>query len=293
MANEVAVAQKQGIASFLSSEKVKENVINVVGKDDSQRFISSVVSAVQTNPDLAKCTNQSILSAALLGHSLNLPQSPQMGFFYMVPFNNKNKGVTEAQFQMSYKGLLQLAMRSGQYQKINVSSIKEGELKSYDPITETFEFAPITDYEKRQDLPTIGYYAYFVLNNGFKKEIYWSKERMDAHAKRYSMSYKKGWNSSIWVTDFDAMAYKTLIRQLIGKWGIMSVDMETAYRSDMAVMDENGMPNYVDNPENEEPYQAHDVYAEVTITDAEKNNEETADGEQTAIDVEGEVKADE
>ena len=261
MANELAEKKKQTIAGYLSSDAVKANIMSVIGEKDTQKFISSVVSAVQTNPQLAECTNGSILSAALLGHSLKLPQSPQLGFFYLTPFKNGKKGVTEAQFMLSYRGMIQLAMRSGQYQKINVSEIKEGELKSYDPITEEFEFEAVTDYEKRQALPTIGYYAYFVLTNGFKKEIYWSKERMEQHAKKYSVSYRNGWSSSIWHSDFTAMAYKTLIRQLISRWGIMSVEMENAYTGDMAVLDENGNPDYVDNVP-DEPTKATDVFAD-------------------------------
>lgn len=273
MANEIKVQQKQGINTFLQSDAVKHNIMSVVGEKDSQRFISSVVSAVQSNPQLADCSNSSILSAALLGHSLKLPQSPQLQMFYLVPFNNTKKikdengrekeiKVKEAVFQLSYRGYLQLAMRSGQYRKINACDIREGELKSFNPITEEYVFEAITDYEKRKLLPVVGYYAYFEMNNGYRKELYWSKEQMDAHAKRYSMAYRKGWSSSFWASDFDAMALKTMLRQLISKWGMMSVDMETAYQNDMAIEDENGNPVYVDNvPDG--PEKAVDVYADV------------------------------
>ena len=280
MANEVQIQKKQGINAFLQTEAVKNNIISVIGKEDSQRFISSVVSAVQTNPALAECTNSSILSAALLGHSLKLPQSPQLQMFYLVPFNNKKKvkdsngkevetTVKEAGFQLSYRGYLQLAMRSGQYKKINACVIKEGELKSINPITEDYVFEPITDYEKRKALPVVGYYASFEMNNGYRKELYWSKEQMEEHAKRYSQSYRKGWSSSIWISDFDAMALKTMLRQLISKWGMMSVDMETAFQNDMAVQDENGNPVYVDNVP-DEPEKAVDVMADVVDTTAEE-----------------------
>jgi len=273
MANEIKVQQKQGINTFLQSDAVKHNIMSVVGEKDSQRFISSVVSAVQSNPQLADCSNSSILSAALLGHSLKLPQSPQLQMFYLVPFNNTKKvkdengrekeiKVKEAVFQLSYRGYLQLAMRSGQYRKINACDIREGELKSFNPITEEYVFEAITDYEKRKLLPVVGYYAYFEMNNGYRKELYWSKEQMDAHAKRYSMAYRKGWSSSFWASDFDAMALKTMLRQLISKWGMMSVDMETAYQNDMAIEDENGNPVYVDNV-SDGPEKAVDVYADV------------------------------
>ena len=254
MSNEVATTKKMGIAGFLAQEAVKANVESVVGVKDSQRFISSVVSAVQTNPALAECTNSSILSAALLGHSLNLPQSPQIGMFYLVPF--KNKTGTEATFQLSYRGMLQLAMRSGQYKAINVTDIREGELVSYDPIEDAYEFAPETDINKRIKLPIIGYYAYFEMINGFKKGIYWSKDQVEAHAKKYSATYRKGYG--LWSTDFDAMAKKTMLRQLISKWGIMSVEMERAYVGDQAVIREDGTPDYIDNIP-DEPEKAVDV----------------------------------
>ena len=255
MANEVATTKKQGIASFLAQEAVKANVESVVGVKDSQRFISSVVSAVQTNPALAECSNSSILSAALLGHSLNLPQSPQIGMFYLVPF--KNKTGTEATFQLSYRGMLQLAMRSGQYKAINVTDIREGEVASYNPIEDAYEFTPETNINKRMELKVIGYYAYFEMINGFKKGIYWSKEQIEKHAKKYSATFRKGYG--LWDTDFDAMAKKTMLRQLISKWGIMSVDMERASVGDQAVIREDGTPDYIDNVP-DEPEKAVDIF---------------------------------
>lgn len=245
MANEVVIKKQGGIASFLASPNVKANVVSVIGEKKTPTFISSVVSAVQTNPQLAKCSNKSILSAALLGESLDLTPSPQLGQYYIVPYGD------EAQFQMGAKGYKQLAIRSGQYKKIVTSNIKEGELKSYNPITEEFVFEPILDEKQRNELPTVGYYAMFVLNNGFTKELYWSKEKMEAHAKQYSKGYandlKKGTKYTFWSKDFDGMAEKTMIRQLISKWGIMSIMMQKAFEGDMGVIGEDGSVHYVDN----------------------------------------------
>lgn len=270
MANEVAKSEpkKLGIAGFLAQEAVKANVESVVGVKDSQRFISSVVSAVQTNPALAECSNSSILSAALLGHSLDLPQSPQIGMFYLLPFRGKN-GV-EATFQLSYRGMLQLAMRSGQYKFMNVTDIREGELVSYNPIEDVYEFKAETDFNKRNALPIIGYYAFFEMVNGFRKGIYWSKEQVDAHAKKYSATYRKGYG--LWSTDFDAMAKKTMLRQLISKWGIMSVEMQKAYEGDQAVIRDDGTPDYIDNVA-DDPEKAVDVFADVTPVEVEENGE--------------------
>lgn len=244
---QLAEASQTSIATFLATDSIKENIKKIVGDKDAQRFISSLVSATSTNPELAKCTNKSLLNAALLGQSLNLPQSPQLANFYFVPFKNSKTGTTEAVFQLGWRGYVQLAMRSGQYQKIHCTDIRQGELKSHNPIEDVYTFEPITDYEKRSQLPVIGYYAYFILTNGFKKTLYWSREQMEEHAKKYSMAYRKGWDSSLWKTDFDKMAYKTMIRQLLSKYGPMSVDMERAYVGDQAVIDDNGNPQYIDN----------------------------------------------
>lgn len=271
--------QRMGIAGFLATPPVRANVVQVVGEKNATRFISSVVSAVQTNPALAECTNKSILSAALLGEALNLSPSPQLGQFYMVPFNNKKAGTTEAQFQMGYKGYIQLAIRSGQYRRINVIAIKEGELKYFDPLNEEIQIDLMIDkWDEREEKPTIGYYAMFELVNGFRKAIYWSKSQMLHHADKYSQAFSKDakkkrvkneWKqlvsfedyeagkyqkedewlySSFWYKNFDGMAYKTMLRQLISKWGIMSIELEMAFKGDMAVLDENGNPQYVDNP---------------------------------------------
>lgn len=250
MANEVSTQKKQGIATYLTREDVKAQIVSLVGEKASPTFISSIVSAVQTNPALAECSNSSILAGALLGESLKLSPSPQMGQYYLVPYDTKDKGKV-AQFQIGAKGYKQLAIRSGQYQKIVTSVIKDGELKLFNPITEDFVFEPVWDEKQRNQIPTVGYYAMFRLNNGFTKELYWSKEKMEAHAKQYSKGYandlRKGTAYTFWSKDFDGMAEKTMIRQLIGKWGIMSIEMQLAFEHDMGVIDEDGKVRYIDN----------------------------------------------
>lgn len=238
--------QRLGITAYLTQEAVKTQINNVVGGKDGQRFISAIVSAVNTNPALQECTNQSILSGALLGESLKLSPSPQLGQYYLVPYNDRDRGKV-AQFQLGYKGYIQLAIRSGQYKKLNVLAIKEGELVKYDPLNEEIVVNLIEDEEARENSPTVGYYASFEYTNGFRKSLYWSKKRMESHALKYSKGYaaKKGY--TFWEKDFDAMAYKTMLRQLISKWGIMSIDMQRAIEGDMSVITENGAPVYVDN----------------------------------------------
>lgn len=261
--------QKIGLTAYLTQDAVKRQINSVVGGKNGTRFISSIVSAVQTTPALQECTNPSILSAALLGEALNLSPSPQLGQFYMVPFDNKKKGVKEAQFQLGYKGYVQLAERSGYYKKLNVICIKEGELVRYDPLDEEIEVNLIEDDIVREETPTAGYYAMFEYANGFRKTLYWSKRKMLAHAEKYSYAfYKNGggkslelleqgkipekemWKySSFWFKDFDSMAMKTMLRQLISKWGIMSIDLQTALDKDMAVIQEDGTAEYVENGE--------------------------------------------
>ncbi len=259
--------QKNGLTAYLTQDAVKNQINKVVGGKNGTRFVSSIVSAVQTTPALQECTNNSILNAALLGEALNLSPSPQLGQFYMVPFKNKKKGMVEAQFQLGYKGYIQLATRSGYYKKLNVLPVKEGELVSYDPLNEEIEVELIEDGILREETPTAGYYAMFEYENGFRKTMYWSKKKMQAHADKYSAAFdlktaelieagkipeSEMWKySSFWYKDFDGMAMKTMLRQLISKWGIMSIDLQNAIDKDMAVISDNGTPDYVDNQEEE------------------------------------------
>lgn len=243
-------------ASFINQGAIQNRIIKTIGSERGQRFITAIVSAVNNNSSLAECTNDSIYSGALLGESLNLSPSPQLGHYYLVPFKGKEKGKV-AQFQLGYKGYLQLAIRSGYYKKINVLDIKEGELIKYNPLDEEIEVNLIEDEEKREKAKTIGYYAMFEYTNGFKKTLYWSKSKMIEHAKKYSQGYRadlsKGTSYTFWSKDFDGMAFKTMLRQLISKWGIMSIEMQNAVEKDMAVINEDGTPDYVDNKRPEEP----------------------------------------
>jgi recombination protein RecT len=270
--------QRVGLTAYLTNDAVKNQINNVIGGKNGQRFISSIISAVQTNPALQECSNSSILSSALLGESLKLSPSPQLGPYYLVPFNDSKRGCKVAQFQMGYKGLLQLAIRSGQYKTINVVAIKEGELVKFDPLNEEIEVNLIEDELVRENTPTVGYYASFTYLNGFRKAIYWSRAKMEAHALKYSKGYKAKKGYTFWEKDFDGMAYKTMLRQLISKWGIMSIDMQTAIDSDMAVINEDGTRDYVDTVDNE-------IVADTVESHTEPNNEPTGTTE-TASDVE-------
>ena len=265
------VAQRPAFSAMISTPSYQKLINNTI-KDPNRarRFVSAIISAVAVNPALQECTPQTILSGALLGESLNLSPSPQLGQYYLVPFKDKKNNCTNAQFVLGYKGLIQLALRSGQYKRLNVVSVKEGELHSWNPITEEFSIIPIEDEGERENAPTVGYLASFEYLNGFTKTIYWSKEKMIAHADRYSAAFSKEstngrypkvsfadyeahnypakdeWlYSSFWYKDFDGMAHKTMLRQLISKWGVMSIDLQKAFEEDAAAESEE----YFEAPE--------------------------------------------
>ena len=280
---------KVGFTAYLTQDAVNAQIAKVVGGKNATRFVTSIISAVQTNPTLQECTNQSILSAALQGEALNLPPSPQLGYFYMVPFNNRKKGCKEAQFQLSAKGYKQLAMRSGQYRDIDVFYIREGEYLGRDKYTGKQKFEFIEDDDERESRPVIGYLAYFETLNGFRKQLYWTKTKMEKHADKYSQAFSLEaarkleageipkedlWRySSFWYTSFDEMAEKTMIRQLLSKWGMLSTDMIQAYDADMAVINADGTKNYVDNEDEniiEQPAQTQptdDIPGQMNVTD--------------------------
>ena len=298
--------QKTGLTAYLTQDAVKRQINSVVGGKNGARFISSIISAVQVTPALQECTNPSILSAALLGEALNLSPSPQLGQFYMVPFDNRKKGVKEAQFQLGYKGYIQLAERSGYYKKLNAMAIKEGELIRYDPLNEEIQVELIEDDVVREETPAMGYYAMFEYENGFRKTMYWSKKKMAAHAEKYSKAFSKNggmkslelleqgkipekdmWKySSFWFADFDEMALKTMLRQLISKWGIMSIDLQTAVEKDMAVIQEDGSADYVENERQEEVVSEQDPQENAHETEAVEKKEGEATKESSQMSME-------
>lgn len=281
-----AQGRRVGLTAYLTKDAVKDQINKVVGGRDGQKFITAIVSAVNANPELQECDNGSILSAALLGQSLKLSPSPQLGQYHLVPFKDKKKGKV-AQFIIGYKGYIQLAIRSGQYKKINVLVIKQGELVRFDPLNEDIEVNLIQDETVRENTPTTGYYAMFEYTNGFRKALYWSKEKMINHADRYSPAFSKDakggkypkvsfadyeagkypkpdeWlYSSPWYQRFDDMGCKTMLRQLLSKWGILSIEMQTALEADSAVINDDLTPSYVETED------------EIFVPDAEKEPEQ-------------------
>lgn len=285
MAN--AVTKKENKISFsmkMNSKAFQTAIMNTLQDPDSAaKFTAALTSAVSTNPELQKCDAATTLSAALLGESLNLSPSPQLGQYYLVPFKDRKNNRTVATFVLGYKGMIQLAIRSGQYKDLGAAAIKDGELDTYDPITEHATFTPITDPIKREKAKTIGYYAWFELNNGFRKELFWTKDRMEAHANRYSAGYKAKKGYTFWEKDFDGMAKKTMLRQLLGKWAVMSIDMQTAYINDNANVKNEGGTFIPDEYPDSEPIEAE---AENIVENAPAvANEPPAPEEETEVDL--------
>ncbi len=261
--------QKPKFSVAITSKGYQTLVNNTLGDPArAKRFIASVTSAVAVNPSLQDCEAGSILAVGLLGESLNLSPSPQLGQYFFVPFNCKakyEKGTNtllepeckKAQFVIGYKGYIQLALNSGLYRKINVLPIKEGEFKSFDPLNEELKCIIIEDPDKREAAPTIGYYVMFELLNGFRKVLYWTKNKMIRHADKYSPAFsakvyadiqagkiadKDMWRySSFWYKDFDDMGMKTMLRQILGHWGQLSPEMQAAFEKDgsMAMVNDN------------------------------------------------------
>ena len=246
--NSLTKTQKPKFTAVINSDGYKRMINNTLGNPQkAARFVTAITSAVSNNPALQDCDASTIVSAGLLGEGLNLSPSPQLGQYYLVPFKDRKNNRTVAQFQLGYKGYIQLAIRSGQYKKLNVLPIKQGELIRFDPLEEEIEVQLIENEIEREQAETIGYYAMFEYTNGFKKAMYWSKSKMESHAENYSAGYKAHKGYTFWEKDFDSMACKTMLRQLISKWGIMSIDMQTAINNDMGVINEDGSVDYVDN----------------------------------------------
>ena len=260
MSNQMT-AQKLKFSAAIATPTYQKFISQTLGdKKKAERYTAAIMSAVATNPQLQQCEAKTILSGSLLAESLGLAHSPQLGQYYLVPFKVKEKnGIPQhydATFVLGYKGYIQLAVRSGQYRHINAMEIKQGELAYYNPFDDEIELNPIQDFDERQKAETVGYYAMFEYLNGFKKVLYWSKKQMLQHADKYSpafsaQAYEKLLNgdipqnelwkySSFWYKDFDGMAKKTMLRQLISKWGVMSTDMVQALESDNAVMNVSG-----------------------------------------------------
>lgn len=225
------------IKEYLAAPAVVKRTEEMLGRRSSQ-FVTSVLSLAGSDPAIMNCEPRSLFNACLTAAALDLPINKNLGFAHIIPYNNTKKGITEAQFQMGWKGFVQLGQRTGQYKTISATPVYEGQLISSDPLR-----GNQYDWTKKSGDKIVGYVSIIVLTNGFEHELYMSAEEMEAHGKRYSQSYKKSYGP--WKDNFPAMAEKTVIKLNVSKYGPMSVELERALVSDQAVIRDDGT-EYVD-----------------------------------------------
>jgi recombination protein RecT len=259
-------AQQMNVKRMLMDVNYKKRFEEILGKK-AAGFMSSVVNLTNSDTNLSNCEPHSVIASAVVAATLDLPIDKNLGFAWIVPYGKR------AQFQMGYKGYVQLALRTGQYKNINVIEIFKDQLKSWNPLTEELEF----DFENNESEEVVGYAAFFKLINGFEKTVYWSKNEVLFHAKRFSKTFKNG----PWQTDFDGMAKKTVLKSALSKWGILSIEMQKAIETDQAVIKEevasgaeinSSSVEYADNPENHS--NVHDVEYTETGENEEKQSKD-------------------
>lgn len=272
--------------AMMRSEYTQNHLATVLG-DKRQQFVTNLSALVSNDKKLQECEPATIMHAAITATALELPLDKNLGFAYVIPYQNKRAGVSEAQFQLGAKGITQLAIRSGQFVRINVSDVREGELKGFNRLSGdiTFDWDETAEREKKK---VVGYVAYFRLVNGFSKTMYMSVEEIEAHAKRYSQTYgsKNDYvrSQSKWSTDFDAMAQKTILKRLLTKYAPLSVEMQTAFQADQSVQREAGAYSYVDNDAQAAKAEIAERAKERATEDAEYSDDVAEHPEATATE---------
>lgn len=232
-----------GVKALLNSPTMEKRFEEIMGKRAPQ-YMSSILNLVNSDQNLQKCDPMSVISACMVAATLDLPVDKNLGYAWIVPYKNR------ATFQMGYKGYIQLALRTAKYKAINVIEVHEGELVNWNPLTEELEI----DFEQKKSDAVIGYAGYFELINGFRKTVFWSREQIDAHRKKFSKS-DFGWKN-----DYDAMAKKTVIRNMLSKWGILSIEMQQAYteESEPSTLKQSNEEEYIDVEFNEDDREIQD-----------------------------------
>ena len=250
MPNEVTKKPQTGLQKFnamLENTRTQEYLTNVLG-EKKQTFVSNMVALVSSNKALSECDPSTIMFSCLKATALSLPLDPSLGLAWVLPYKDNKNNTTVATFQLGAKAYIQLALRTAQYRKINVRDVREGEIVGEDFVSGEMQFKKLE--KDRSKAKVVGYVAMFELINGFSKQLYMSEEELDAHAKRFSQTYRKGYG--LW-SDKEmrpAMMEKTILKRLLSKYGVLSVEMEQAIKSDSAVLGENDAVRYIDNEEN-------------------------------------------
>lgn len=284
--NQPAIKVKSSLSQFTSTFQMSDwqKYLESVLGEKRQSFVTTVTTLVNNTSQLQECKPSTIIYAALKSASFGFPVDNNLGFAYVLPYKNTKKGndgktyeVLEAQFQMGAKGIVQLAVRSGQFLTINVSDVREGELVSRDRLTGNIQFKWIDNEVERGKKEVIGYVGYFKLKGGYEKIFYMSKEEVTQHSEKYSQAVKKGY-SSPWKDNFDAMAKKTVLKLMLNKGDApLSIELQDAIKYDQSVIyDENGTHAYVDSTsqQNATPLEVQD--AEVVEDNAQSKGESQA-----------------
>ncbi|BDC01562.1 hypothetical protein CP118TE_12710 [Clostridium perfringens E] len=249
------------VKGLMENPSIKKRFEGVL-KEKAPQYMSSIVNLVNSDTNLQKCDGMSVIASCMVAATMDLPVDKNLGYAWVVPYGSR------AQFQMGYKGYIQLALRTGQYKAINVAEIREGELVSWNPLTEEIE----VDFSKRESDAVIGYAGYFKLINGFEKTVFWTKEEVNNHANKFSKTINS--KNSVWKSNFDAMAKKTVLRNLLSKWGILSIEMQKAYTADENLVNKE----FMDDVEN----------VQANIEDIQEENDGVVDVDYT-VDSNGEI----
>lgn len=238
MANELITSTTKDLKAYLENTAIKKRFEDVLGKR-AQAYMISILSIASQSDLLMKADPASVVNAAMTAATLDLPINQNLGFAYIIPYRGA------AQFQMGYKGFIQLAQRSGQFATLNVSKVCDGEIETQDLLTGEIKFNWIKDHDEREKLPAVGYIAYMRLINGFEKSLYMSKKDLESHGVKYSQTYKKGFG--LWKDNFDAMAKKTVIKLLLSKYAPLTTAMQKAQLADQSIIHGDDDYEYVDN----------------------------------------------
>lgn len=269
MANEVVTQKAYGLKAFnqmITSPSTQKYLADVLGERKGS-FVNNITALVANNALLQDCDPYTIMFAGMKATALNLPLDNSLGFAYVLPYKDNKRGITVAQFQLGYKGVKQLALRSGQFSVIpNATDVREGELVSRNRLTGECKFNFVDDDEEREKLPVIGYVSYFKLLNGAESTFYMSLKEMEAHALRYSQTYRstnpRVKAASKWTTDFGDMAKKTVVKLNLSKNAPLSVEMADAINADQSVMYSQDEYSYIDNEQPEVDMAAAQAVAE-------------------------------
>ena len=253
---------KQKFSVAIKSNTIQSLIYNTLGdKEIARNFVANISTVVSNNPALQNCDTGSIIASGLLAQSLGLNLAPSLGLCYLVPYGNK------AQFIIGYKGIYQLAIATKQYTRLDVKEVYEGQYLGKDKYGE-----PNVDLSiEPKSNNIVGYYAYFILVNGFEKKLYWTVEQCKQHGKKYSRAYGTGKTTDLWSNEFDLMAKKTVLKKLLKDWGILSVEMQTAVQRDQTANDTDGNYEYVDNTS----YTDEEVKTNINIPDIPEDAKES------------------